>query len=129
MDSTCQQGTVQAGVGSVRVWGVCSSGDMEPLIRLDMALIDEMYINILFDHLHPFMSIMHSDGFREFQQDNATTHTSRIATEWLQKYSSEIRHFRSPPKSPYMNIIEDIRGALQRAVKKRSSPPLNSTYL
>ncbi|GFX90283.1 transposable element Tcb2 transposase [Trichonephila clavipes] len=35
MDPTCQQGTVPADGGSVRVWGVCSWRDMELLIRLD----------------------------------------------------------------------------------------------
>ncbi|GFW11557.1 uncharacterized protein TNCV_3810761 [Trichonephila clavipes] len=38
MDPTCQQGTFQAGGGSVMVWGVCSWRDMEPLICLDTTL-------------------------------------------------------------------------------------------
>ena len=69
------------------------------------------------------MSIVHSDGLGQFQQDNATPHTSRIVTKWLQEHSSDFRHFRWPPKSPDMNIIEHIWDALQRAVQKRSPPP------
>ncbi|GFY14820.1 transposable element Tcb2 transposase [Trichonephila clavipes] len=80
-DPTCQQGTVQAGGGSVMVWSVCGWHDMRPLIRLDTTLIDDKYVSILFDYLHPFISIVHSNGFGEFQQDNATPYTSRIATE------------------------------------------------
>ncbi|GFW69660.1 uncharacterized protein TNCV_490041 [Trichonephila clavipes] len=38
MDPTCQQGTVQAGGGSVRVWGACSWRDMGSLIHLDTTL-------------------------------------------------------------------------------------------
>ena len=38
MDPTCQQGTVQAGGGSVMVCGVCSLRDIGPLIRLDTTL-------------------------------------------------------------------------------------------
>ena len=34
MDPSCQQGTVQAGGGSVMVWSVCSWHDMGPLLRL-----------------------------------------------------------------------------------------------
>ncbi|GFX21522.1 transposable element tcb2 transposase [Trichonephila clavipes] len=56
-------------------------------------------------------------------------YTSRIATGWLQEHSSEFRHFRWPPKSPDMNIIEYIWDALQRAVQKRSPPPLTHTDL
>ena len=43
MDPACQQGTVQAGGGSVMVWGVCSWSDMGLLIRLDTTLTGDMY--------------------------------------------------------------------------------------
>ncbi|GBL84798.1 hypothetical protein AVEN_93833-1 [Araneus ventricosus] len=69
------------------------------------------------------MSIVHSDRFGKFQQDNATPHASRVATEWLQEHSSDFRHFHWPPKSPDMNIIEDILDVLLHAVQKRSSTP------
>lgn len=123
MDPSCQQGTVQAGGGSVMVWGVCSWRDMGPLIRLDTTLTGVGYVSILSDHLHPFMSSVHSDGLGQFQQDNATPHTSRVATSWLQDHSSEFIHLHWPPKSPDMNIIEHIWDALQRAVLRRSPTP------
>ncbi|GBL85284.1 hypothetical protein AVEN_222749-1 [Araneus ventricosus] len=69
------------------------------------------------------MSIVHSDGLRQFQQDNATPHSSRVSTNWLQEHSSDFRHFHWLRKSPEMNIIEDIRDALLHAVEKRSPPP------
>ncbi|GBM45006.1 hypothetical protein AVEN_225751-1 [Araneus ventricosus] len=34
------------------------------------------------------------------------------------------RHFHWPPKSPEMNVIEDIRDALLHAVENRYPPPL-----
>ncbi|GFX81771.1 transposable element Tcb2 transposase [Trichonephila clavipes] len=107
-DPTYQQGTVRVGGGSVMVWGVYSWSDIGPLIDLDRTLTGDRYVSILSDHLHPCMSIGHSDGLWEFQTDNATPHTSRIATYWLQELYSEFRHFRWPPKSPDMNIIEHI---------------------
>ncbi|GFW78646.1 transposable element Tcb2 transposase [Trichonephila clavipes] len=108
MDLTYQQGTVQDGGGSVMVWGECSWSDMRPFIRLDTTLTGDRYVSILFDHLYPFLSIVHSDGLGESPQDNAIPHTSRSATYWLQEHSSEFRHFRWPPKSPDMSIIECI---------------------
>ncbi|GBM96405.1 Transposable element Tcb2 transposase [Araneus ventricosus] len=124
MDPTCQQGTVQSGGASVMVWGLCSWGEMGPLIRLETAQTGDRYVTILYDHLHPFMFIVHSDGFGQFQQGNATHHTSRFATEWLRECISDVRHFHRPSKSPDMNIIEQIWYALQRTVQKRSPPPL-----
>ncbi|GBM29274.1 hypothetical protein AVEN_155227-1 [Araneus ventricosus] len=69
------------------------------------------------------MSIVHSDGLEQFQQDNATPHASRVATKWLQEHSSDFRHFQWPSKSPEMNITNDIRDALLHAFEKRSPPP------
>ncbi|GBM04330.1 hypothetical protein AVEN_146202-1 [Araneus ventricosus] len=69
------------------------------------------------------MSIVHFEGLGQFQQDNATLHASRVATKWLQEHCSDFRHFHWPPKSPEMNIIEDIWDALLRAAEKRSPLP------
>ncbi|GBM00918.1 hypothetical protein AVEN_151377-1 [Araneus ventricosus] len=69
------------------------------------------------------MFIVHSDGLGQFQQDNATPHASRVTTKWLQEHSSDFRHFHWLPKSPGMNIIEDIWDATLHAVEKRSPPP------
>ncbi|GBL80293.1 hypothetical protein AVEN_92219-1 [Araneus ventricosus] len=69
------------------------------------------------------MSIVHSDGLGQFQQDNATPHASRVATKWLQWHSSDFGHFHWPPKSPKMKIIKDIRDSLLHAVENRSPPP------
>ncbi|GBL75156.1 hypothetical protein AVEN_241534-1 [Araneus ventricosus] len=95
---------------------------MGPLIRLETTLTGDRYLSILPDHLHSFMSIVHSDGLRQFQQYNARPDASRVATKRLQEHSSDFRHFHWPPKSPEMNIIEDIRDALLHAVENRSPP-------
>ncbi|GBL84774.1 Transposable element Tcb2 transposase [Araneus ventricosus] len=120
MDPTCQQGTVQSGGVSVMVWCVCSWLDMGPLIRLETTPTGD---SLPLKATHPFKSIVCSDGFGQFQQDNSSPHTSRVATEWPQEHSSDLRHFHWPPKSPNMNIIEHIWDAMQYAVQKRSPPP------
>lgn len=114
---------VQAGKASVTVRGVCNWNDMGSLIRVETTLIGGGYVSILLHHVHPFMFIGHSDGLDQFQQENATPHMSRVATEWFQEHSSDFKHFHWPPKSPDVNINEHIWEALQRAVRKRSPPP------
>ncbi|GFV83888.1 uncharacterized protein TNCV_387961 [Trichonephila clavipes] len=41
---------------------------MGPLICLHTTLTGDRYVSMLSDHLHSFMSIVHSDGLVEFQQ-------------------------------------------------------------
>ncbi|GFS96389.1 uncharacterized protein TNCV_17231 [Trichonephila clavipes] len=87
MNPTCQQRTAQAGRKSVIVWGACCCPYMGPLILLDTTLTGDRNVSILSDLLHPFMSIVHSDGLGEFQQDNMTlTHP-----ELLQRGSRSTR--------------------------------------
>ncbi|GBN37668.1 hypothetical protein AVEN_77480-1 [Araneus ventricosus] len=105
------------------VWDVCCWRDMGLLIRLETTLTGDRYLSILSHYLHTFMSIVHSDELGQFQQDNATPHASRVPTKWLHEHSSDFRYFHWQPKSPEMNIIDDIRGALLHAVEKRSPPP------
>ncbi|GFY22297.1 transposable element Tcb2 transposase [Trichonephila clavipes] len=130
MEPTCQQGTVQADGDSVMVWSVCSGRDMGPLIRLNTTLIGDRYVSILSGQLHQFTCpLCISTDFIRIHQDNVAHHTSGIATEWLQEYSSEFRQFHWPPKSPDMNIIGHIWNVLQSAVQKRSPPFLCPTDL
>ncbi|GBM50521.1 hypothetical protein AVEN_160743-1 [Araneus ventricosus] len=86
-------GTLQSVGASVMVWDVCSWRDMGPLIRLETTLKGDRYLSILSDRLHSFMSIVHSDGLGQFQQDNGTPHASRVTTKWLQEHSSNFRYF------------------------------------
>ncbi|GFV12240.1 transposable element Tcb2 transposase [Trichonephila clavipes] len=111
------------------VWGVCNWRDMGPQIHLDTTLTDDRYVSILSYHLYPIMSVVHSDELEFLSRTVRHPHTSRFATEWLQDHSSEFRHFRWPPKSLDMNIIEYIWGAFQRAVQKISPLPLTPTDL
>ncbi|GBM11381.1 hypothetical protein AVEN_249130-1, partial [Araneus ventricosus] len=111
-------GIVQSGGASVMVWDVCSWSDMGHLIRLEAT---DRHLSILPNHLPSF--IVHSDRLGQFQQDNATSHTSGVATKWLQESSSDFRLLHWPPKSQDMSSIEDIWDALLHAVEKRSPPP------
>ncbi|GFW41102.1 transposable element tcb2 transposase [Trichonephila clavipes] len=77
----------------------------------------------------PYYYVLPHQDEEEYSQDNAAPHSSRIAEEWPQKYSSEFRHFSWPTKSPVMNSIEHIWDALQRAVQKRYPPHLTLTDL
>ncbi|GBM88773.1 hypothetical protein AVEN_100363-1 [Araneus ventricosus] len=61
-------------------------------------------------------------GGASVMHDNSTLHASRVSTKSIQEHSSDFRHFHRSPKSPDMNIIEDIWDALLHVVEKRSLP-------
>ncbi|GFX60579.1 uncharacterized protein TNCV_3061521 [Trichonephila clavipes] len=80
---------------------------MGRLIGLDMTLTDDRYAIILSDHTHSFMPFVHSDGLQEFQQDNETSYTYRIATKCsrstLLNLGTSTRH-----QIPHRSILERV---------------------
>lgn len=97
--------------------------DMRSLILRETTVTGHGYVSRMSDHLHPFMSIVYSDGLGQFQDGNATFYVSGIASEWFHGHSFIFRHFHWHSKFPDMNIIEHTRDALQRAHHKRSPIP------
>lgn len=92
MHTTYQQGTLKSNAASVTVWGVCWC-DMRPLIRFESILINAKCVSILSDRQNSSRQILLYDGFRKLLQHNVTPHTSRIATNWIQKHPSKCRLF------------------------------------
>ncbi|GFV90751.1 HTH_Tnp_Tc3_1 domain-containing protein [Trichonephila clavipes] len=128
---TIQRNIIDMGFRSRRLTCVLSMTTRHKALRLAGA--HQHRHSTVDDWKHVAWGTVHSlriqTDLRNFLQDNATPHMSRITTEWLQKHPSEFRGFRRPPKSPDINIIEHILDALQRAVQKRSPPPLTPTDL
>ncbi|GFX63361.1 DDE_3 domain-containing protein [Trichonephila clavipes] len=60
------------------------------------------------DHLYLFMLFCYPHGNGVFQQNNFTSHKSRLATGWLDKHSSDFSVINWPPKSPDVYPIEHI---------------------
>ena len=58
MDPSCQQGTVQAGGGSILVWSVFSWYGLGPLVRLNTPFT----VPLLGDQLQPFMDFMYHNN-------------------------------------------------------------------
>ncbi len=68
MDPSCLVSTVQA--GGVMLWGIFSWHTLGPLVPIEHRLNATAYLNIVADHVHPFMTTVNpsSDGY--FQQGN-----------------------------------------------------------
>ncbi len=73
---------VQAGGGGVKVWGIFSWHTLGPLVPIEHCLNVTAYLNIVSDHVHPFMTTVYpsSDGY--FQQDTPC-HKAQIISDRL----------------------------------------------
>ena len=78
MDPSCQQGTVQAGGGSILVWDLFLCHGWSPLVCLNIPLTSSHLLSLLGDHLQLFMC-PHNDGI--FQQDSVSCHPAPSGPE------------------------------------------------
>ncbi len=60
MDPSCLVSTVQAaGAGGVMVWGIYSWHTLGPLEAIERCLNATVYLSIVADHVHPFMTTVY----------------------------------------------------------------------
>ncbi|CDF40946.1 unnamed protein product [Chondrus crispus] len=108
----------QNGGFSVMVWGAISLYGVSPIVFMDGRQDSTKYVDVLRHGLLPFSSEVFGEGQGwVFQQDNAPIHTSNFTRTWLSGHS--IRTLPWPPKSPDMNIIENVWGVMARVVYAR----------
>ena len=91
----CQAHRVQAGGGSVNVWGAFHNSAKSPLVLPDGYLTDVLYRGILQNTLVPFARHYFGDNYR-YQDDNATPHRARVVLDFLQQ--GNVFYNTSPPR-------------------------------
>ena len=117
----CQAHRVQAGGGSVHVWGAFHNSAKSPLVLPDGYLTGVLYRGILQNTLVPFARHYFGDNYR-YQDDNATPHRARVL-DFLQQ--GNITKMEQPPRSPDCNPIEHLWDELGRAISSMDNPPQN----
>ena len=101
----CQAHRVQAGGGSVHVWGAFHNSTKSPLVLPDGYLTGVLYRGILQSTLVPFARHYFGDNYR-YQDDNATPHRARVVLDFLQQ--GNVTKMEQPPRSPDCNPIEHL---------------------
>ncbi len=83
MDPSCLVSTVQAASGGVMVWGIFSWHTLGLLVSIEHCLNTTVYLSIVADHVHPFMTTVYPSSDDYFQQDNAPCHKAQIISDWF----------------------------------------------
>ncbi len=79
-----------------------------PLVPIKHRLNATVYLSIVADHDHPFMTTVYPSSDDYFQQDNASCHKTQIIPDWFLEHANEFTLLKWPPQSPYLNPIEHI---------------------
>ena len=115
----CQAYRVQAGGGSVHVWGAFHNSAKSPLVLPDGYLTDVLYRGILQNTLVPFARYYFGDNYR-YRDGNATPHRARVVLDFLQQ--GNVTKMEQPPRSPDCYPIEHLWDALGRAISSMDNP-------
>ncbi|GFT13555.1 transposable element Tcb1 transposase [Trichonephila clavipes] len=101
-------GTVQAGGGSIMVWGMFSWHSLGSLIIVEGTMDQYKYASVLADHVHPYMRIAFPQDDGIFQQDNARCHTAASVRAWFEEHQDEFPVLPWPENSSDLNLIEHL---------------------
>ncbi len=70
------------------VWGIFSWHTLGLLVPIKHRLNATVYLSIVADHVHPFMTTVYH-LLMYFQQDNASCHKAQIISDWFLEHDNE----------------------------------------
>lgn len=93
MDQTYLLSRFQAGGGSVVMWGMFSWHTLGHLIQIEQRL----NLNIVHDHMHPFLAIIYLSYNAYFQHEKAPCHEAKFVSSWIHEHESKFSVLQWPP--------------------------------
>lgn len=118
--------TNQSGRFSINVWGWISARGPGLCQIVEGRLTAAVYVNILNEVMIPSVNAIYGQNYT-FQHDNSPIHTARIVQNFLQENNIAVLPWAS--KSPDLNPIENIWGAMVKSMYKHDFRPRNRDEL
>ena len=109
------------------VWGCFSSFGLGPLVRVNGKQTANNYINVLNNHLLPYLGQLDNQNNYVFQDDNAQIHRARSTLRWISENNIDQLHW--PAQSPDLNPINNIWDELEHCIRKHIPLPKNEMEL
>ncbi|GFW03070.1 transposable element Tcb2 transposase [Trichonephila clavipes] len=110
--------TLKHGGGNVMVWGCVAHNGAGNLAFTDNKMNALAYIDVLRHNLLDSAKKLSTENTFIFQQDNDPKHTAIVTKTWLLYHAP--RRLETPPQSPDLNPIENLRMHLDTEVRKKN---------